>query len=159
MRTPIALATLALLAACGGGDAPATDDAMEDAMSAPMESTTAAEAGPTLSDFAGEWELTATLEGAAEPVPVRLQGDATGAWTMMLEGRDPMMASATVVGDSLVMEVAEYESVLREGVMVSTRSAVVMEGEMMMGNLVATYTTPEGEEVVSGTLSGTRGGM
>lgn len=147
------LATLALLAACGGGDAPAMD-AAEEAMPADMM-----EAGVTVADFAGTWDLMAEVDGAEAPVAVQIMGTAEGQWTMMLEGREPLAAAVEIVGDSLVMNVAEYESVLRAGVMVGTRSAVVMDGDMMIGTLVATYATPEGDEVVGGTIAGRRAGM
>mgnify|MGYP001823470159 CR=1 FL=1 len=153
MRTSTALVAVAFLAACGSGaDAPA-DEAPMDEAAATMD------AAPTMADFAGTWELTANLEGTDAPVEVRLEGSADGMWTMYLQDREPMMTEAMMMGDSLVMEIAPYESVLREGVMVSTRSAVVIDGDRMMGNLVATYQTPEGEEVVSGTMEGARSGM
>lgn len=153
MRTCTALIAVAFLAACGSGaDAPADDAPME-------EAAETMEAAPTMADFAGTWELTATLEGADAPVPVRIEGTADGAWTMYLQDREPMAAEAMMMGDSLVMQIAPYESVLRDGVMVSTRSAVVVDGDRMTGNLVATYQTPEGEEVVSGTMEGARSGM
>ena len=153
MRTCTALIAVAFLVACGSGaDAPADDASMD-------EAAETMDAGPTMADFAGTWELVATLEGAEDPVPVRIEGTADGTWTMYLQDREPMMAEAMMMGDSLVMEIAPYESVLRDGVMVSTRSAVVIDGDRMMGSLVATYRTPEGEEVVSGTMEGARTGM
>jgi len=61
-----------------------------------------------------------------------------------------------VVGDSLIGQSAEYESILRAGVMVTVRTASVMSNGMLMGNLMATYKTPTGEQVVKGTMTGTR---
>jgi hypothetical protein len=63
----------------------------------------------------------------------------------------------SIVGDSLVGQSAEYESILRPGVMVTVRTASVMSNGMLNGNLVATYKTPTGEQVVRGTMTGTRG--
>lgn len=153
MRRVSLFGTLLIFAACGGGDAPA-DESMDEAM--PAESM---EAAPTVADFAGNWDLMASVEGAEAPVPVRIEGSADGTFMMMLEGREPLPATVQVVGDSLIMDVAEYESVLRDGVMVSTRSAIALDGDMMMGTLQATYTTPEGLEVVGGTIEGRRAGM
>ena len=153
MRTCTALIAVAFLAACGSGaDAPADDAPMD-------EAAETMEAAPTMADFAGTWELTAMVEGADAPVNVRMEGTADGSWTMYLQDREPMIAEASIVGDSLVLQMPTYESVLREGVMVSTRSAVVIDGDSMMGNLVATYQTPEGDEVVSGSMQGARAGM
>lgn len=152
MRSLLAALTLVGLVACGGADdAPDTADDMADAV---------ADAAPTLADFDGTWELTATLDGTPDPVAVRMEGSAAGGWTMTLPDRDPMPVTASLSGDSLVTEVAPYESVIRAGVTVSTRSAVVLTDDgRMMGALVATYRTPDGDEVVRGTLTGGRGGM
>ena len=138
-----ALAAL-VLAAC----APA-DDTPEQATEQP--------AGPTLADFAGTWELTVNVEGAAGPVVVTLSGSADGSdWTMLAEGRDPVPMTVSVMGDSLISETAEYESLLREGVMVRVRTASVLADGMLTGLMTATYITPDGEELVPGTVSGTR---
>ena len=40
--------------------------------------------------------------------------------------------------------------------MVTVRTAGVMMGGMMNGNLVATYKTPSGEQVVNGTFTATK---
>lgn len=150
MRISLILLPLLFLIGCTGSDdaAPAAED---DAPATTME----AEATPA--DFAGTWGLTATLEGAAEPVPVTIVGAEDGTFTMSLQEREPLAMEATMSGDSLVLVSPEYESVLRDGVMVSTRSAVVLVGERMTGELTATYRTSEGTEVVSGTIEGERG--
>ena len=77
-------------------------------------------------------------------------------WTMTLEGRPEIVVTVTIVGDSLIMETAEYESVLRAGVMVTVRTASVLQDGKLVGNLVATYRTPEGDEIVTGTVESTR---
>ncbi len=152
MRSSIILLSLMLFVACGGGnDAPP-------AAEAPPEE--AAPAALTVADFAGSWETMATLEGAPDPVPSTLSGSADGSdWTMMLEGRDPIGVTASMSGDSLILVTESYESVLRDDVTVSVRTAGVMQDGRLVGKMVATYQTPDGEEVVSGTIEGTRGGM
>ena len=154
MRITLALFTVFLLAACGGG---------EDAAPAAQDEAPAAEmqpAGPTLADFAGSWVLSATIEGTPDPVPVTLQGSADGSdWTMILEGRDPIQVEVSISGDSLIVQSAEYESVLREGVMVTVRTAGVMEDGGMVGTMLATYRSEGGDEQVAGTIEGMRGGM
>ena len=52
-----------------------------------------------------------------------------------------------------------YESALRDGVMVTTRSATVMQDGGLVGKALVTYRTDQGEEQVSGTVTGTRGSM
>jgi hypothetical protein len=77
-------------------------------------------------------------------------------WTLSLEGRPAIKLNVSIVGDSLVSESEEYESVLRKGVKVTVRSAAVMKDGKMVGNVVATYKTATGTEVVPGTVEGTR---
>ena len=139
MRVASAFLILTLAAACG-----------------PAEEEDMTPAGPTLADFAGTWQSSAMLEGVEDAVPSTLAGSADGAWTMTLEGRDPIPATAMVHGDSLVMETEEYESVLRAGVMVSIRTAAVLQDGILVGNLVASYRTPDGVEQVPGTIRGSR---
>jgi hypothetical protein len=149
VRIPAILLTVAALAACGGSD---------DSAPPAMEEAAPAEAAPTVADFAGSWQSTAVLEGVDDPVAVTLQGSAAGSdWVMMLEDRDPIPLQVSMSGDSLVTVSDPYESVLREGVTVTVRTASVLQDGRLVGSLVATYQTPEGEEVVRGTVEGTRG--
>lgn len=144
MRSVSAVLVAALLVACGPAEAPVPE--------AP-----APPPAPTLADFAGTWQNSATLTGVADPVPSTMTGTAAGTdWTMTLAGRDPVPMTVSVVGDSLIAVSAEYESILRPGVMVTTRTASVLHDGMLMGNMTATYKTATGEEVVTGTITGTR---
>jgi hypothetical protein len=151
MRKSATLFTALLLAACGGAEdgAPAADEGAE----------MVGAAAPVVADFAGSWESTAVLEGVADPVPVTIMStmDATE-WTMQLAGRDPVALTATMVGDSLILDSEAYESVLREGVMVTVRTAMVMADGGITGKMVATYQTPDGDEIVAGTVEGSRSG-
>jgi glucose/arabinose dehydrogenase len=150
-RSISTLLSVVLVAAC----APA-DEAREAEDAAPAAETERASA-PSLADFAGTWQNEAMLEGVEEPVETTMSGSASGDdWTMSLEGRPNVPVEVSIVGDSLVGVSEEYESILRPGVMVSVRTANVLQDGMLLGNLVATYRTPEGEERVTGTLRGTR---
>lgn len=140
---PAALFTLALVIACAGG---------EEAPPPPPPPA----AAPTLADFAGTWQVATVLEGTPDTVRSSMTGTADGAWTMSLEGRPNVPLTVTVAGDSLVGQSAEYESVLRPGVMVTVRTASVMSNGMLNGNVRATYKTPTGEQVVNGTFTATR---
>lgn len=114
-------------------------------------------AAPTLADFAGTWNVKSVLEGTPDTVPSTLSGTADAAsWTMSLEGRPNIPLTVSIVGDSLVSQTAEYESILRKGVMVTVRTASVMSNGTLAGSLVATYKTPTGEQVVRGTTTGTK---
>lgn len=144
----IAATCLTLLAACA-----ADDDVPAEAELEPVDQP----AAMTVADFAGTWENVARLEGVDEPVTSRMSGSASGNdWTMSLEGRPDIPLQVSIVGDSLIGQSAEYESVLRPGVMVTVRTASVLHDDMLMGNMVATYRTPEGEQRVAGTIEGRR---
>jgi hypothetical protein len=143
MRTAALAGCLALLAAC----TPAPEQA--EAPPAPPAAT--------LADFAGTWNTTSTLTGVTAPVESQLVGSADGStWTLVFPGRDPVPLQASVMGDSLIAVSAEYESVVRPGVRVMTRTAAVRSGAELVGNLVATYKTAGGDSVVTGTFRSTR---
>lgn len=142
MRTAAAVC-LVLLAAC-----------------APKEQAEAPAAPPaapavSIADFAGTWNTTTTLPGF-DPVQSQLIANADGTGSLILTGRDPISTTLSIMGDSLISVSAEYESVLRPGVMVTTRTAAVRTGDTLNGVLTATYRTASGEEVVQGTLVSTR---
>lgn len=142
---PPLFAALLLTAACGAGEQaePAAEEIEP--------------AGPTLADFAGTWEVQSMIEGAEDPVPATMRGSADGSvWTMDLEGRPGLTMTVRMSGDSLVGETGEFESILRDGVTVQVRTASVMQGGELVGKLVATYKTPDGDEVVNGTMRATR---
>jgi hypothetical protein len=146
MRFAVALLAVAALTACA-----AKEEATPDSAAA-----AAAPAAPTVADFAGTWNTVSVLEGTPDSVKSTLTGAADGTWSMSLEGRPNVPMTVSMSGDSLVATSAEYESVLRKGVMVTVRTAGVKSGDMMMGKLVATYKTPQGEQVVNGTFTSTK---
>ena len=113
-------------------------------------------AAPTLADFAGTWNIVSVLEGTADTVRSTLTGAADGTWSMTLEGRPNIAVTASMSGDSLIGQSAEYESILRKGVMVSVRTASVMANGMLQGNLAATYKSAAGDTVVKGAFTGTK---
>lgn len=138
MRKVSTLLGVVLLAACG----PAEEEEP---------------AGLTLTDVAGTWQNVAMLNGVENPVSSTMTGTASGSnWTMTLEGRPNIPMQVSIVGDSLIAITDEYESVLRDGVMVTVRTASVLQNGELVGNLVATYRTEDGTEEVTGTMRGTR---
>lgn len=154
MRRTTSLAmTLLLVAACGGSEeaAPAMDQSED------MQESTAM----SPADFAGTWTVSNVLEGVEEPVISTLVVSEDGSqWSMSLPGRDNLPITVEMVGDSVVIQTEPYESILEEGVMVSVRTANVLQDGRMYGTLVATYQTPDGDRVVMGTSEGSRdGGM
>lgn len=143
MRIVPVLMIAALLAAC---------TPREDAVPAADATPSAA-----YDAFAGTWTGSSRLEGVTDPVASTLMITADGVGsTMTLEGRPDIATTLSMSGDSMVVQTAEYESVLRTGVMVSVRTAGVRDGDMLRGELVATYKTPAGDEIVKGTMESTR---
>jgi hypothetical protein len=144
MRIPAALLALTMVAAC----APKEE--------APADSAAMAPAGPTLADFAGTWNNKVVLEGTPDTIPSTSTSDGSGTGTMSLEGRPNIATTSVISGDSLITTTAEYESILRAGVMVTVRTAAVLTNGMMVGNVEATYVTPTGTQVVKGTMTATK---
>jgi hypothetical protein len=117
----------------------------------------ASPAALTLADFAGTWESTAALDGVDEPVRSTMTGSTSGDdWTLSYADRPGIPLTVSVQGDSLISESAEYESVLRPGVMVTVRTVSVLQDGDLVGRTVATYRTANGEQLVPGTSRGVR---
>ena len=144
MRVIALLITTALLTACAAKE--------EEAPAPPPP------AAPTIADFAGTWDVATVLEGTPDTVKSTLSGTADPtSWTMTLEGRPNIPVTVSMVGDSLIGQSAEYESILRKGLMVSVRTASVLPNGALAGTVVATYTAAAGAPVARGTMTGTRG--
>jgi hypothetical protein len=145
MRAVTTFLCVLLVAACGAAEQP------------PQAGDAADTAAHDIADYAGTWENVVTLDGAAAPIPSTMSGSSAGTdWTMSLEGRPGIPLQVKIVGDSLISESAEYESLLRPGVMVSVRTASVLRDGVLVGDVVADYRTAEGNQQVHGTLRGTR---
>ena len=151
---PLAMAFVGvLMVGCGEQDQPAMEDtepAMEEAPAETMEAT-------TFADFAGTWDAYAYMESGDTVPHTLIATSSADGWMIDLPERDPMAMDVTLVGDSVVSEIGPYESVLREGVMVTVRSVTHLEGDELVGTMTATYQDDEGETVVNGTVRGTRG--
>ena len=143
MRRFSALLIAAGLIACGGD---AYDDV--DGMAA----------GIALADVAGTWNLTGTLateEATVIEYSVVATDSETG-WLLNLPDRDPIEIRIIAIdGDSIVGESGPFPSILREGVMVTTRTVLRLHGEALAGTLDATYDT-DPVQTVPGTFEGTR---
>ncbi len=112
---------------------------------------------PTYMDYAGTWEGAATMTGTETPVPLRLTSTPEGGgWRMLLAGRDSIPMRVSLLGDSLVLLSEPYQSVLRAKVTVQVRTAAVLVDGAMEGKVIATYASPDGQEVVLGTIRATR---
>lgn len=113
----------------------------------------------TLADVAGTWSLRAMPEmGDSTLVTIELVARADPAgWTVTLPDREPIAAQVvSVSGDSVVVDFGPYESALRSGVMVSTRTVTRLDNGRMVGTFVARYETTSPDSVLRGRLEGTR---
>lgn len=119
----------------------------------------AAAATVALVDLAGTWTVTA-MAGSSDSVLITYELNTTGTsdgWTSTLPGREPMPVRVVLVdGDSVVAEAGPFESALRPGVMVTTRTVARLQGDMLMGTIVAHYATDGADSVLTGRLHGMR---
>lgn len=150
-KRTLALACILALAACA-------EEAPEETMT--EEDTTAMEeapAGITLADAAGEWTVRATTE-AGDTVPeYRLVATADPAgWVLHLPERDPApIRILEVAGDSIVAEAGPFESVIHEGIQVTTTTVYRLQDGRLVGTTTARYTGgPDSVLVIHG--EGTR---
>lgn len=150
MRTP-SLLCIASIAALAFGCAPAEDP--------PAQEQPAAAPTVALADLAGTWTVTASAE-SSDSVLITYELNATATrdgWTSTLPGREPTPVRVLrVEGDSVMAEAGPFESALRPGVQVTTRSVVRLQGDMLMGRMVATYSGAGADSVLIGRLHGMR---
>lgn len=141
MKRIVVLCCAALLVGCGPGEQPA------------MEATI------SLADVAGTWSVEALPEmGDSALVTYQMVAtDNTEGWTVTFPDRDPLPVQVVAVeGDSIITETGPYESLLREGVMVTTRSVTRMQDGNLIGTFVAHYETMGADSVLQGRQRGTR---
>jgi hypothetical protein len=138
--------TALALVGCATSEDAATTDTATGAVAA-----TAAPAAITLADVAGRWTVRAVPEtGDTTAVVSQLNASAdTTGWTMTLPNRPPVATRVVLVsGDSIVTENGPYESVLRRGVQVTTRSVMRLRDGKLIGTTVARYTTTGPDSVL-----------
>src|SRR5690606_34147176 len=99
-------------------------------------------------------------EGTSDSVLITYDLTATSTmdgWTSTLPGREPMPVRVVLVdGDSVVAEAGPFASALREGEMVTTRTVVRLQGEMLVGTIEAHYAGGGADSVTTGRLHGMR---
>lgn len=143
--TTLCCTAIAILGCARSEEAPATADTAAGA------SATAAPAPISLADVAGRWTVRAVPEsGDTTAVVSQLNAAAdTIGWTTTLPNRLPVPTRVVLVsGDSIVTENGPYESVLRKGVQVRTRSVMRLRDGKLIGNTVARYSTSGADSVL-----------
>ncbi len=115
-------------------------------------------AAPTISlaDIAGTWNMRSVPESGDTTATVfQLQATADGI-TLFLPDRDPVVGVVTTSGDRIMVDAGPFESVRRDGVMVTTNAEYWLEGDRLMGTTVAHYVTTEADSVLRLRTEGTR---
>jgi hypothetical protein len=157
MRLLAVLSCAALLGGCGRPEdrsvgAGTTIDTME-AASATAETGTL-----SLSELAGTWKVRSTDERGGTPVEteVRVTADTSG-WTMTgPTGKPVPVRVLAVAGDSVITEAGPFESFVRKGVQVTTRTVYRFEGDKLVGTTEARYKIGGRDSVAQRRTEGTR---
>jgi hypothetical protein len=155
MRRLAFLCCAAVLTGCGKPEDRAPEDrtAMDTAPAAPAASPTI-----SLADVAGKWKMRSTDEGGGNPVEVEMVATAdTSGWTLNSPKRKPIsIRVVAVAGDSIVTESGPYESFIRKGMQVTTRTVTRLQGGKLVGTIDARYATKGGDSVAHRIIEGTR---
>jgi hypothetical protein len=140
-----------------GCSKPKEEPAMDAAASPPE--TPAAPAPIALADIAGKWNVRTMAEsGDSALVTYELvaSGDTSG-WSLNFPKRKPVpMRVVAVAGDSIVTEAGPFESVLRKGIKVTTRSVNRLQDGKLVGTTTAHYATSGADSVRNLRFEGTR---
>jgi hypothetical protein len=94
-----------------------------------------------MADVAGTWAFK-TMAVGNDSVLVTYTIKATAAdtgWIIMFPNRKPMPVHVVISGDSIIDDVAPYESVLRKGVKVSTNGVLHLKDGKLTGMTTAHY--------------------
>ncbi len=147
----------AILASCAKSEDRAADEgAARDTAAAPEMAP--ASATISLADVAGKWKVRATDEDGSNVVESELTATAdTSGWTLTFPNRKPIPVRViAVAGDSIITEAGPYESVLRKGVQVRSRTVSRLQDGKLVGSLVGTFATKGGDSVAHRRLEATR---
>jgi len=145
----------AVLAGCAKKENAAVDT------SSAMASSTAITTAPApinLADVAGKWNMRAVpISGDTTATNYVLTATSnTSGWTITFPGRAPMAVKVSTDGDSIMIDAANYQSVRRKGVQVSTNSVVRLQGGNIVGSTTAHYKVKTPDSVLTLSMTGTR---
>lgn len=164
MRRPVTLVVVASVAAAAAGSACAksANNSADSTAAQPTTPAAAAAVRPTpirLADVAGTWTMTGknpANDSALVTYQLVATADTAG-WRQRAAGRRDIPVRVTsVAGDSIVLDVGPYESMLRKGVQVTTHSVNRLEAGKLVGTLVAHYRTATSDSVLNVKTEGVR---
>src|SRR5688572_18776573 len=124
----LALVAGLFLFSCTPAEEEATDETAAD--------TTAVVEVPALAlaDVAGTWNFRSVPASGPDTTATEGQFEiTTDSFILHLPDRDPIVSVATVSGDSIVVDAGPYESVRRDGLMVSTHAVYRLVGDRLVG--------------------------
>jgi hypothetical protein len=111
----------------------------------------------SLADIAGTWSMRyVPASGDTSAVTSSEIRVTPESWTLHLPGRDSVEGVVTASGDSLIVLEGPYESVRRDGIMVTTESVYRLEGDRLVGTVVARYPSSGADSVLVLSSEGTR---
>jgi hypothetical protein len=131
----------------------------------PIESTAAAPETPAapapiaLADVAGKWSVRTMAESGDSTLVTyeMVTTSDTSGWFLNFPKRKPVPIRVLAVsGDSVVTEAGPFESVLRKGIKVTTKSVVRLQDGKLVGTTVAHYATTGADSVRNLRMEGTR---
>ncbi|MBK7351879.1 MAG: hypothetical protein IPJ95_07025 [Gemmatimonadetes bacterium] len=152
MRAFTLCCTLALLAGCAKPEQQAAADTTA-ALGAGAPATI------SLASVAGRWNSEVKLAGTGQAVltmEITATADTSG-WAFTFPGKPPVPVRVIAVdGDSIVTEAGPYDSALRPGTMVTTRSVMRLVGDKLVGTAAAHYDGTPADSVVQLSTEATR---
>lgn len=145
----------AVLAGCAKKDNAAVDTSS--AMASSTEVTTAP-APINLADVAGKWNMRSVpISGDTTATNYVLTATSnTSGWTITFPGRAPMAVKVSTDADSIMIDAANFQSVRRKGVQVSTNSVARLQGGNLVGSTTAHYKVKTPDSVLTLSVTGTR---
>ncbi|MGZ8379506.1 MAG: hypothetical protein ACXWZS_05100 [Gemmatirosa sp.] len=167
-RRTAPLLALAALVGCSASnrDAPDARDTRDTAATVVPESAAGSLAAPSvapapisLAAVAGRWQMRAVpVSGDTTPTTYVLTATAdTNGWSIAFPDGPPVpLRVIAVAGDSIVAETGLYRSVRRRGVQVRTHNVMRLDGDQLVGAVVARYQTTGPDSVLRLQAEGTR---
>jgi hypothetical protein len=154
MRWLTFVSCVAVLASCARSEEKAPKDTGESATIQP-----AAAAPISLAEVSGKWNVRSTDESGGNVVEsgLTVTSDTTG-WTMQVpNNRKPIPVRViAVAGDSIITEAGPFESALRKGLQVQTRTVYRLQDGKLVGDIEARYRIKGTDTVAHRRLEGTR---
>lgn len=148
-RIVLASSTILLVAACAKKEEPAKDTAA--AMTSAAAPAPAASAAPSgaLANVAGTWDFASTPTSGKDMTPTKwtlnAKADTLG-WTMVFPDKQVVPLKVSVVGDSIKLSSAEFNSQRRKDAKVTTETVLHLADGKLTGLTNAHYAGSKGAD-------------